>query len=298
MRFFTRPPVWGVRGMRQRIRKDAENANRLSSIAALRPALALAFWTALAAACGGATGAPAAAPPTTLTLPTLPSLPPPILRIDRPARGTARGYVFLADKGGAKRPSGVVIADDRGRVVWYHEVPAGLEATDFRTQTYRGKPVLTWWQGTISKAGVGQGSYVVYDRSYRLLATVRAGDGLQGDLHEFQLTPRGTAFISAYREVRGDLSGVGGPARSWIYESVVQEVDIATGKVRFQWDSLAQVPLSESLQADEEPARHASEKRPFDYFHVNSVSDGPGGTILVSGRNTSALYLLRRDGSI
>ena len=95
-----------------------------------------------------------------------------------------------------------------------------------------------------------------------------------------------------------DLSGVGGPATSYAFDSVVQEIDVRTGKVVFQWHSLDHVPLSESLQANEEPAHHASKKRPFDYFHVNSISDGPGGTILVSGRNTSALYLLRRDGSI
>jgi hypothetical protein len=58
------------------------------------------------------------------------------------------------------------------------------------------------------------------------------------------------------------------------------------------------VPLSESLQANEEPAHHATKKRPFDYFHVNSIADGPGGTILLSARNTSALYLIRRDGSV
>jgi hypothetical protein len=191
-----------------------------------------------------------------------------------------------------------VIADNRGRIVWYHEVPAGLEATDFRAQTYRGKPVLTWWQGKISKAGVGTGSYVIYDASYRPLKTLKAANGLEGDLHEFQLTPRGTAYISIYHEVPGDLSGVGGPKKTYIYDSVVQELDVATGRVVFQWSSLAHVPLAESIQANKEPAQHASKKRPFDYFHVNSISDGPGGTILVSGRNTSALYLLRRDGSI
>ncbi|HEY0416207.1 MAG TPA: arylsulfotransferase family protein [Gaiellaceae bacterium] len=254
----------------------------------------------VAAACGGATTTHATAtpPPRTLDLHTLPRLHPPVLRIDRPARGTSTGYVFVAEKGGPKQPSGVVIADDRGRVIWYHEVPAGLEASDFRAQTYRGKPVLTWWQGTVSKAGVGRGRYLVYDRAYRPLASVRAAHGLAGDLHEFQLTPRGTAFVSAYREVPGDLGGVGGPRKSWIYDSVVQEIDVATGKVVFEWHSLDRVPLAESLQANQEPARHASRKRPFDYFHVNSVADGPGGTILVSGRNTSALYLLRRDGSI
>jgi len=271
----------------------------------LRVALALAVLlvgcSLAATGCGvsrSASASTGAAPPKTPALHTLPDLHPPALRVDHAARGTAPGYVFVGEKGGKSRPSGPVIADNRGRVLWYHEVPAGLEVTDFRTQSYRGKPVLTWWQGKISKAGVGQGTYEIYDASYRPLKTLKAAHGLVGDLHEFELTPRGTAFISIYDEVPYDLSSVGGPKKGFVYDSVVQELDVATGKPVFEWHSLGNVPLSESLQANREPAHHASKKRPFDYFHVNSVADGPGGTILVSARNTSALYLLRRDGSI
>ena len=191
-----------------------------------------------------------------------------------------------------------MIADNRGRILWYHEVPTGLEATDFRAQTYHGKPVLTWWQGTISKAGIGRGTYVVYDASYKQIATVKAAHGLDGDLHEFQLTPRGTAYITVYHEVPADLTSVGGPKDGYVEDSIVQELDIKTGKVVFEWHSLGHVPLTESIQANREPAHHATKKRPLDYFHVNSIADGPGGTILISGRNTSALYLLRRDGPI
>jgi hypothetical protein len=240
----------------------------------------------------------AAKPATTATIRTLPDLHPPLLRVDNPAQGAAPGYVFFAEKGGKDRPSGTVIADNRGRIVWYHEVPSGLEATDFRAQTYRGKPVLTWWQGIISKAGIGRGSYVVDDASYKQIATVKAANGLDGDLHEFQLTPRGTAYISVYHEVPVDLRSVGGPKDGYAEDSVVQEIDIKSGKVVFEWHSLDHVPLTESIQANREPAHHATKKRPLDYFHVNSIADGPGGAILISGRNTSALYLIRRDGSI
>jgi hypothetical protein len=191
-----------------------------------------------------------------------------------------------------------VIADNRGRIRWYHQVDRPVEATDFRTQTYRGKPVLTWWEGRISKAGVGVGSYLIYDTSYRQIAAVAAKHGLDGDLHEFQLTPRGTAYITIYHEVPADLRAVGGPEEGFVFDSVVQEIDIPTGRVVFEWHSLGHVPLEESTQAHREPARHASEKRPLDYFHVNSVADAPGGNILISGRNTSALYLLARDGHI
>jgi Arylsulfotransferase (ASST) len=238
------------------------------------------------------------APATTATLRTLPDLHPPLLRIDQRAAGTSPGYVFVAQKGGKDRPSGPVIADNRGRIVWFHQVPSGLEATDFRTQTYRGKPVLTWWQGTISKAGVGRGTYVVYDESYKQIATLKAAHGLDGDLHEFQLTPRGTAYITVYHEVPADLRPVGGPKSGYAYDSIVQELDLKTGKLVFEWHSLDHVPLTESIQANREPAHHATKKRPLDYFHINSIADGPGGTIIISGRNTSALYLIRRDGSI
>jgi hypothetical protein len=245
-----------------------------------------------------ATASNVAKPATNATLHTLPELHPPVLHIDQAAKRTSPGYVFVGQKGGKDRPSGPVIADNRGRIVWYHEVPSGLEATDFRAQTYRGQPVLTWWQGIISKAGVGRGSYVVYDASYKPLATVKAAHGLDGDLHEFQLTPRGTAYITVYQEVRADLRSVGGPKDGYAYDSIVQELDLETGKVVFEWHSLGHVTLAESIQANREPAHDATKKRPFDYFHVNSIADGPGGTILISGRNTSALYLLRRDGSI
>ena len=149
----------------------------------MRAGLLLLPFLVLLAGCGVEKKAAASTPATTATLHTLPDLHPPVLRIDDPARGTAPGYVMFAQKGGKDRPSGTVIADNQGRIVWFHEVPKGLEATDFRAQTYRGKPVLTWWQGIISKAGIGRGTYVVYDASYHQIATVKAAHGLDGDLH-------------------------------------------------------------------------------------------------------------------
>jgi hypothetical protein len=247
------------------------------------------------AACGGARPKPVASAG---TLHSLGGITPPHLTVTHAASGVAPGLVFVAEKGGKDKPSGPVIADNRGRIVWYHEVPRGLEATDFRTQAYRGKPVLTWWQGTISKSGVGRGEYVIYDDTYHELKTLKAGNGLEGDLHEFTLTPRGTAYITAYHEVPADLRSVGGPKEGFVYDSVVQELDVATGDVKFEWHSLDHVPLKESLQANREPAQNATKKRPLDYFHVNSVGDAPGGSVLISARNTSALYLLARDGRV
>ncbi|HST17585.1 MAG TPA: arylsulfotransferase family protein [Gaiellaceae bacterium] len=256
-------------------------------------ALALGAICCLAAA--GASGA--AAPATTRSLRTLPGVDVPIPLVTHAAAGTAPGFVFVAEKGPGQT-GGPMIVDNDGRVIWYHQLAPPIQATDFRVQRYRGQPVLTFWEGTSSRVGVGRGSYLVYDTSYRQVAHVRAGHGLQGDLHEFQLTPRGTAYVTVYHEVPADLSTVGGPKHGYVYDSIVQELDVATGRVVFEWHSIGHVPFAESTQANRPPARHASKKQPLDYFHVNSIADGPGGTILVSARNTSTIYLLARDGRI
>ena len=58
------------------------------------------------------------------------------------------------------------------------------------------------------KAGI-----VIDDSSYRQIAVVRAGNGYQPDLHEFQITPQGTALITVYDGIDCDLSASGGPRR-------------------------------------------------------------------------------------
>ena len=77
-----------------------------------------------------------------------------------------------------------------GQLVWFKPLAADTFATNLQVQRYRGRPVLTWWQGTISNHGFGLGEGEIYSSSYRPLATVHAGDGLTEDLHELQLDAR------------------------------------------------------------------------------------------------------------
>lgn len=261
----------------------------------MRQAILLLALTAILAGCSTAENTD----PPANSAATMPGVVVPKLRVTHPAAGASAGYVFLAPKQSDRyAPAGPAIVDDRGRIVWYLQVPRGEEATDFRTQTYRGRPVLTWWQGITTLAGYGYGVDEIYDRHYRKIGEVRAANGYSADLHEFQLTPRGTALITVYHEVPADLGGVGGPKHSWALDCIVQEIDVATGKLLFEWHSIGHVPFSESRQANQEPAWHATRHRPFDYFHLNSVSEGPNGTLLLSARNTSTIYLIARDGRI
>jgi outer membrane protein assembly factor BamB len=226
-----------------------------------------------------------------------PDLRPPVVQIRTPAKGTAPGYVFLAPKM-AVAQAGPMIMDDRGRLVWFHPLQFTKGVTDFRAQRYRGKPVLTWWRGRLSNVGVGDGWYVIYDTSYRPIAEVRPGDGLVGDVHEFRLTSRDTALVTIYHRLHVDLTSIGGPKDGLIWDGIVQEVDIPTGRVLFEWHSYPQIGVKESYSKPP-PKQLGTKAFPYDYIHINSIDEEPNGNLLISGRNTHALYEVnRRTGKV
>jgi len=210
-----------------------------------------------------------------------PDLAPPAIRIER-GFGAGSGDIFLTPQYGPIQ-NGPEIVDPRGQLVWFNPVPKGDLAANLQVERYHGAPVLTWWEG-YSSAGIGIGQDEILDTSYRVLAVVRAANGLSADLHEFEITPAGTALITAYYPVIWNASAVHGSRRELVFDSVVQEVDIPTGLVLFQWDSLDHVPMSDSYSAVPRPPQ------PYDYFHVNSVQLDGDGTLLVSARNTWTVY--------
>jgi hypothetical protein len=229
----------------------------------------------------------AAPPPPSRTYHSRPDLRPPLVRILTAAHQTAPGYVFLAPKMVVAQ-AGPMIMDNQGEVVWFKPLNT-RGVTDFRVQHYRGRPVLTWWRGHVSNAGVGDGWYVIYDTSYRPVAEVRPGNGLVGDVHEFLIAKNDTALFTVYHRRPVDLSSVGGPKEGSIWDGIVQEVDIATGRVLFEWHSYPQVAVAESY-APPPKAKAGAKSAPYDYFHVNSVDVEPSGNLLVSARNTHTVY--------
>jgi hypothetical protein len=249
-------------------------------------------------ASGTAQQTPKGPPPPSQRFHSRPDLKPPIVKIQTPAHGTAPGYIFLAPKMVVAQ-AGPMIMDNRGEVVWFHPLKKTKGITDFRVQQYRGRPVLTWWRGRISNVGIGQaGWYAIYDNSYRPVAEVRAGNDLTGDIHEFLITPRDTALLLVYHRIPVDLSPVGGPKEGKIWDGIVQEVDIPTGRVLFEWHSYPQVGIKES-HAEPPPAKKGAKADAYDYFHANAIDIEPNGNLLVSARNTYAVYEIdRRTGKI
>jgi Arylsulfotransferase (ASST) len=208
-----------------------------------------------------------------------PDLDPPAVTILRRTGTVADGHLFLAPSSGPGQ-HGVLILDDSGQPVWFR--PTGLPAMNFRAQSLHGEPVLTWWQATPG-GGLGRGEHVVADSSYREIARFPAGNGRRSDLHELLLTDQGTALVTSF-EIRHR------GARGLTMGGVVQELEVPSARVLFEWRSLDHVSVDESYS----PVGY-----PWDYFHVNSVDVDVDGHLLVSARNTWAVYKVhRRTGAV
>ena len=213
-----------------------------------------------------------------------PDLQPPIVSVHRRSSRQAPGDALLAPYG-VPAQSGPMILDGAGRLLWFDPVAPPDVATNLRVQRWHGAPVLTWWQGTITTHGFGLGVDEIVGSDYRTIAVVKAGNGMQADLHEFDITPAGTALLTAYDPIRCNLAALGGSANGAVTDSLLQEIDIKTGLVMYEWRSVDHIALPDSYSSP----RASSTSRPFDFFHLNSVNRDADGSLLVSSRNTWAV---------
>ncbi len=222
--------------------------------------------------------------------------PPRVTVVRRPSTpfvpGQDEGLVLLSPKAyvppGPGQPGLMVVQTD-GRLRWF--LPTDNASFDLQYQEWNGQPVLTWWEGTVTD-GTGAGEGVIADLSFNEVGRIRPVDGLAPDLHELVLTGQGTALMTAYHPVATDLSSVGGPKNGFVLGAVAMEVDVATNKLLHRWESVDHVGVDETYQTL--PKGQGTEKAPFDYFHINSITLSPDGDLLISARNTWALYKVGR----
>jgi hypothetical protein len=214
-----------------------------------------------------------------------PELRPPDVTVASYA-DTATGDLLLAPYSGIGQ-YGPMILNEHGELVWFKPLyPSGTRAANLRVQQYEGKPVLTWWQDPLVADGSRTSGDVIANSSYQEIAVLRAGNGYQPDLHEFQITPQNTALITVYDAIDCNLSAVGGPRDGAVADTLLQEIDLKTGLVMYEWHSLDHVPLRSSYAS----AAPTSRAEPFDYFHINSIDVEQDGDLLVDSRNTWAAY--------
>jgi Arylsulfotransferase (ASST) len=84
-----------------------------------------------------------------------------------------------------------------------------------------------------------------------------------------------------------NLIPVGDPLDGVVLDGIVQEIDIETDQVLFEWHSLEHVGLEESYL------------KPNDYFHINSINVYDENHLLISSRSTCTVYKVdRKTGEI
>jgi Arylsulfotransferase (ASST) len=182
---------------------------------------------------------------------------------------------------------GPLIVDRAGNVVWFKQEQRPNVAANLQIQRFDGKPVLTWWRGPVTVAAYGLGEGIIADTRYRTKYTVRAGNGYAMDIHEFSLTPEGDAMFPVYSLVKVHVPGTPKGTLTTMIDSILQQVDVRTGRVTWEWHSLAKIPVSDSYATQENSAF-------FDVYHINSIEPVGEDRVLVSMRDTSTIYLIDR----
>jgi hypothetical protein len=199
----------------------------------------------------------------------------------------ADGLVLLSVGGQSVKDVGPMILDMTGNLVWSAPGQYGEATANTKIQRYRGQDYLTFWAGEkLQESGLG--SYFMLNSSYEIVHTVSAvGKDFRGDLHEFKITEDGSALITVYERTSVNLDGteVDLSADQMIVDGILQEIDIATGELLFEWRS------SEHI---EHPALQISSggsvsDGSFDYFHMNSIDKDHKGNYLISLRHLHAL---------
>lgn len=225
----------------------------------------------------------AAHKPLTHTFHSAPRLHPPVVTMVGKDTDTAAGDIFLdARRSGQNGP---YILNPAGGLLWFRQFGSRIMASDVSVQRYAHHRVLTYYKGTAA-GGAG----VLLNAHYRRIHTVTAGDGYQRHgitTHEFQLTPEGTALVEVHADVRANLTSVGGPSNGVVSDSIIQEVNIATNRVVWEWNALGHLPLRDSY-ATYQPGV------PFDAFHINSIQQIPGGNLLISSRHMWAVFSIHK----
>ncbi|MHC1681508.1 MAG: arylsulfotransferase family protein [Clostridiaceae bacterium] len=241
-----------------------------------------------------------------------PTLHPMKVTINVKLPGTASGLILVSPytlyEATMIGQTGALIMDQAGNPVWFRPLDSRyIQNSDFRVQSYKGEPVLTTWQGTISGTQSANpnlpdgdpepGAYFeVINQNYKVIKKLSAKKGYTADVHEFIITNHNTALFTAVKQVPADLTSYGGPEDGYFDNYSIQEVDLETGELLFFWDVLAHVDPNDSMIS---ASSSTSSNNIWDCFHVNSVEEGPNNTLLISMRNMWAIYNIdKKTGNI
>lgn len=124
---------------------------------------------------------------------------------------------------------------------------------------------------------------------------------MTADLHEFLLTPDGTALITIYQKHPYDMSDwrsfdatldPNDADPNWIWDCVLQEISVDTRDVLFEWRASDHISVNDTYHLVRQAGNYED---PFDWFHMNSIHKDELGNYLVSARYTHSITYI--DGA-
>ena len=194
----------------------------------------------------------------------------------------------------------VAIFDSHGAPVWWFDAggPA-VDASVLSTGT------LLWASGHDDQIapGLSSGAYEEHRLDGTIVRDRRMGGGVSPDRHELQLMPNGHYLVEAYVPRDGaDLSPYGGPRDATVLDARIEEVT-RKGRVAWAWSTSDHVGLDESRRwyppVLRQPILLRDGRQAYDIVHVNAIEPYGPHRVLVSLRNTDAVYLLdKRTGAV
>jgi len=223
-----------------------------------------------------------------------PDLKPPKVEVTQNTGDTTPGYYYFSIRvreQGTPDQYGPMIVDEKGELVWFN--PRTLVfSSHLRPIDFMGRKALTWWEGRLFP-GYGRGEWVVADSAYREIARIKGANGLRPDFHDVRFTDR-TVIVVNYVNVNRDLTNIGGARDTNVIDNVVQEIDLRTGEVLFEWSALEHIAFSETTRR---PPTEPGEL--YEWLHLNSIDIDDDGHLLIGARRTNSVFKVnRKTGTI
>ena len=194
----------------------------------------------------------------------------PVLQVNiwhRDAISREGSHIFLRHDGNASSPlsSPLILDANDLSAVFLNRSFQNVFGT--RVQENYGKKYLTFWEGEKGE-GIGDGYGLAYDDTYRLAYRVSAQNiKVHSDLHEFAFTKNGTAVVTGVNKIRVPGSNYKGwdlpfPFEFEMLDGIIQEIDLETNRVIFDWHALDHVNPMDSYE---------QRGQVWDAYHLNSI---------------------------
>ena len=206
------------------------------------------------------------------------------------AGARAPGWYLLGNVPSAPVESGfAIVLDGNGTPVWYHRVSAGgaLAISRRADGSISFVPFLGPFGSDPSASFVIQ---TLDPWATRLIQTV----GTPTDEHDLRVLPSGDVLVFSYPIVEGvDLTGLGSyGAGMTIADCAIQQLD---GKGSVVWAWRASEHLDLVREAPGAQTLPVGNQNIVDVFHCNSIDVDATGNLLVSARNTDAVFYVDKS---